>query len=146
MKGDGSDAVNDLTYLILDVIEEMRLLQPSAMIQLSKKSPDRFLKRALKIVRTGYGQPSIFNTDAIVQELVRQGKSIEDARKGGASGCVESGAFGRESLLPDRLFQPAQDPGTDPPQRRRPGQRRDDRLGQGAPADLATFDELFEAF
>ncbi|MEE4607480.1 MAG: pyruvate formate lyase family protein, partial [Desulfobacteraceae bacterium] len=86
----GDDAVNDLTYLILDVIEEMRLLQPSSMVQLSKKNPDRFIHRALKIVRTGFGQPSVFNTDAIVQELVRQGKDIGDAREGGASGCVEA--------------------------------------------------------
>ncbi|MDY0312259.1 MAG: glycyl radical protein [Desulfobacterales bacterium] len=95
----GADAVNELTYLILDVIEEMRLLQPSSMVQLSKKNPDRFIHRALKIVRTGFGQPSVFNTDAIVQELVRQGKDIGDAREGGASGCVEAGAFGREAYI-----------------------------------------------
>jgi formate C-acetyltransferase len=95
----GSDAVNALSYLILDVIEEMRLLQPSSMVQLSKKNPDRFIKRALRIVKTGFGQPSIFNTDAIVQELVRQGKTVSDAREGGASGCVEAGAFGREAYF-----------------------------------------------
>ena len=97
VKEDGSDAVNDLTYLILDVIEEMRLLQPSSSVQLSKKNPDRFLKRAAKIINTGFGQPSIFNTDVIVQELIRQGKSVEDARNGGSSGCVEVGAFGKEN-------------------------------------------------
>ncbi len=96
---DGADGVNDLTYLVLDVIEEMRLLQPSSMVQVSKKNPDRLVKRALKIIRTGFGQPSVFNTDAIVQELVRQGKRIEDARCGGASGCVESGAFGKEAYF-----------------------------------------------
>ena len=41
----------------------------------------------------------IFNTDTIIQELVRQGKSIEDARNGGASGCIESGAFGTEAYI-----------------------------------------------
>ncbi len=99
LKADGSNAVNELSYIILDVIEEMRILQPSSMVQLSKKNPDRFLKRALKIIKTGFGQPSIFNTDTIIQELVRQNKSIEDARRGGASGCVESGAFGTESYI-----------------------------------------------
>lgn len=99
VKSDGSDAVNELTFLILDVIEEMRILQPSSMIQLSKKNPDSFLHRALRIVKTGFGQPSIFNTDAIVQELLRQGKSVEDARNGGASGCVETGAFGTEAYI-----------------------------------------------
>lgn len=95
----GSDAINELSYLILDVIEEMRLLQPSSMIQISKKNPNRFLKRALKIIKTGFGQPSIFNTDAIVQELLFQGKNITDARNGGASGCVETGAFGTECYI-----------------------------------------------
>jgi len=65
----------------------------------SKKNPDSFVDRAVKIVKTGFGQPSIFNTDAIVQELVRQGKQLEDARNGGASGCVESGAFGTEAYI-----------------------------------------------
>ncbi|UCF06966.1 MAG: glycyl radical protein [bacterium] len=96
---DGEAATNELTYLILDVIEEMRLLQPSSMVQISRKSPQAFLERALRIVRTGYGQPSIFNTEAIIQELVRQGKTITDARNGGSSGCVETGAFGKESYI-----------------------------------------------
>lgn len=96
---DGEDGVNELTYLLLDVIEEMRLLQPSSMIQVSKKNPDQFIRRALKIIRTGFGQPSVFNTDAIIQEMLRQGKSLQDARNGGASGCVETGAFGKESYI-----------------------------------------------
>lgn len=99
VKADGSDAVNELSYIILDVIEEMRLLQPSSMVQISKKNPDFFVQRAVKITKTGFGQPSMFNTDAIVQQLVRQGKSVEDARNGGASGCVESGAFGTEAYF-----------------------------------------------
>ncbi len=97
LKPDGSDAVNELTYLMLDVIEEMRLLQPSSSIQVSKKNPDRFIKRAARIIRTGFGQPSVFNSDLIVQELVRMGKSVADARCGGSSGCVEVGAFGKEN-------------------------------------------------
>ena len=97
VKPDGSSAVNDLSYLILDVVEEMRILQPSSMVLLSIENPDNFIERAMQIVKTGFGQPSIFNTEAIVQELVRQGKTITDAREGGASGCVESGSFGREA-------------------------------------------------
>lgn len=99
VKEDGTDAVNEMSYLLLDVIEEMRLLQPSSMVQLSRVNPDSFIDRAVKITKTGFGQPSIFNTDAIVQELINQGKSVEDARNGGASGCVETGAFGTESYI-----------------------------------------------
>ncbi len=99
LTADGTDGVNDLTYLVLDVIDEMRLLQPSSNIQLSARNPDRFLKRACEIIRKGWGQPSIFNADTVVDELLRQGKSLEDARAGGTSGCVEVGAFGKEAYI-----------------------------------------------
>ena len=94
---DGSDAVNELSYLILDVVEEMRLPQPSACIQISKKNPDRFLRHACRVIRTGFGQPSVFNTDVIIQEMLQDGKNIVDARSGGPSGCVTVSAFGKES-------------------------------------------------
>lgn len=97
VKPDGADAVNEMSYILLDVIKEMRILQPSSMIQISEKSPDRFIHKALDIIRTGFGQPSCFNTDAIIEELLRQGKNLIDARNGGASGCVETGAFGTEA-------------------------------------------------
>ncbi len=99
LKDDGSDAVNEMSYILLDVIEEMRLLQPGSMIQVSKKNPDSFINRAIRIIKTGFGQPSVFNSDAIIQELMIQGKDLIDARKGGASGCVETGAFGTEAYF-----------------------------------------------
>ncbi len=99
LKADGTDAVNEMSYILLDIIEEMRILQPSSMVQVSKHNPDKFILRALDIVKTGFGQPSIFNTDAIIQELLNQGKNIVDARNGGASGCVETGAFGTEAYI-----------------------------------------------
>jgi pyruvate-formate lyase len=97
VKPDGTDAVNEMSYILLDVIKEMRILQPGSMVQISRKNPDRFIHKALDIISTGFGQPSCFNTEAIIQELLRQGKNITDARNGGASGCVETGAFGTEA-------------------------------------------------
>lgn len=146
VKPNGSNAVNDLTYLILDVIEEMRLLQPSTMVQVSKKNPDRLLRRVARIVRTGFGQPSIFNTDAIIQEMLRQGKSLDDARRAGCSGCVEAGAFGREAYFLSgyfnipKILELTLHNGTDP--------RTGKRLGPqtGDPRTFATFEEFCEAF
>ena len=99
LQADGSDGVNELTYLLLEVIDEMRLLQPSSNIQVSKKNPDRFIKKAGEVIRQGCGQPSVFNADAVIEEMLRQGKRIEDARCGGTSGCVETGAFGKEAYI-----------------------------------------------
>jgi pyruvate formate-lyase/glycerol dehydratase family glycyl radical enzyme len=146
LKEDGSDAVNEVTYLILDVIEEMRLLQPSSSVQVSKKNPDRFVKRAARIIRTGFGQPSVFNADLIVQELVRMGKSVADARKGGSSGCVEVGAFGKENYnltgyfnMP-KVIELTLNDGVDPRTGRRLG------LETGDPREFESFDALFDAY
>jgi len=145
LRADGSDGVNEVTYLVLEVIDEMRLLQPSSNIQLSKKNPERFLKKACEIIRKGWGQPSIFNADMVVSELVRQGKSVEDARCGGTSGCVEAGAFGKESYILTGYFnlpkvlEVTLNNGYD---------RRTDKvigIRTGDPAGFATFDELLDA-
>lgn len=143
---DGSDGVSPVTYLLLDVIEEMRLLQPSASIQVSKKNPDRFVKRAARIISTGFGQPSIFNADLVVQEMVRVGKSLPDARDGGTSGCVETGAFGKEAYILTgyfnipKMLELALNNGRDP--------RSGLQLGPhtGHPQEFATFDEVYAAF
>ena len=96
---DGENGVNEVSYLILDCMDEMKLLQPSSNVQISKKTPTKFLKRACEISRKGWGQPAFYNTEAIIQELLNAGKSIEDARRGGTSGCVETGAFGNEAYI-----------------------------------------------
>lgn len=146
VKPDGSDAVNEMSYILLDVIREMRILQPSSMVQISKKSPDRFIHKALDIIKTGFGQPSCFNTDAIIQELLKQGKSLTDARNGGASGCVESGAFGTEAYwltgyfnLP-KILELTLNNGYD---------RRTNQLvglKTGNSSDYKSFDDLMTAF
>ncbi len=143
---EGHDASNELSYLILDVIEEMRLLQPSSMVQISKKTPDRLLKRALKIIKTGFGQPSLFNTDAIIQEMVRQGKDIVDARLGGASGCVEAGVFGKESYILTGYFNLMKvleitlNNGYDPRTKKTIG------LKTGNPETFTSFEQFYQAF
>ena len=146
LKEDGSDGVNEVSYLLLDVVEEMRLLQPSASLQVSKKNPDHFIKRGARIIRTGFGQPSIFNADLIVQELVRMGKSVQDARNGGSSGCVEVGAFGKENYnltgyfnMP-KILELTLHNGLDPRTGKHTG------LETGDPRQFETFDELFEAY
>jgi len=146
LKNDGSDGVNDVTYLVLEVIDEMRLVQPSSNIQLSRKNPDEFLEAACKIIRKGWGQPSVFNADVVVEEMLRQGKTVEDARDGGTSGCVETGAFGKEAYiltgyfnLP-KILELALHDGLDP--------RTGAQLGPhtGDPASFTTFDQVMDAF
>jgi trans-4-hydroxy-L-proline dehydratase len=143
---DGSDGSNEVSHLLLEIIDEMHLLQPSSNVQLSRKTPDALLKHALKVVRKGYGFPSLFNADVVVEEQLRQGKTLEDARAGGCSGCVETGAFGKEAYILTGYFnlpkvlELALHDGVDP--------RTGARLGPatGEPSRLASVDDLFRAY
>jgi formate C-acetyltransferase len=143
---DGSNGANELSHMLLDIVDEMHLLQPSTNIQLSRKTPDAFLKHALRVVSKGYGFPSIFNVDAVVQEQLRQGKTLEDARAGGCSGCVEVGAFGKEAYILTGYFNLVKvleitlHNGFDPRTGKRIG------LETGAPSDFGCFEELFAAY
>jgi formate C-acetyltransferase len=143
---DGSDGSNELSHILLDIVDEMHLLQPSTNIQLSRKSPDHFLKHSLQVISKGYGFPSIFNADAVVQEQLRQGKSLEDARAGGCSGCVEVGAFGKEAYILTGYFnmpkclELALHDGLDPRTNRQLGPRT------GGLESLGSYDEVYAAY
>ncbi len=143
---DGSDAVNDVSFLILEVVEEMQLIQPSACVQLSTRTPEHFLRRACEVIRTGLGQPSMFNTEVIVQEMLQDGKTLADARAGGPSGCVTVSAFGKESCTLTgyinwpKILELACHDGVDP--------RTGERVGPGTgdPRAFGSFEQFFEAY
>lgn len=143
---DGRDGSNEVSHILLDIVEEMHLLQPSTNLQLSRKSPERLLHHTLRVLRHGYGFPSIFNTDAVVEEQLRQGKTVEDARAGGCSGCVEVGAFGKEAYILTgyfnlvKVFEITLNNGCDPRTGRQLGPET------GNPEEFATHKELFAAF
>lgn len=143
---DGQDGVNDVSYLILRCMDEMKLLQPSSNVQISRKTPIKFLKEACAISRKGWGQPAFYNTEAIVQELLNAGKTLADARRGGASGCVETGAFGNEAYiltgyfnLP-KILELTLNNGYDKISEKQLG------LKLGYAEDFKSYEELFEAY
>ena len=146
LTGGGTDGVNELSYLLLEVIEEIHLLQPGACIQLSRKNPDRFLHEACRVIRKGYGYPAIFNADAIVDELTGTGKTLEDARNGGVSGCVETGCFGKEAYIltgylnTPKILELALHNGRDPISGARIGPET------GDPSTFSSYEEVFGAF
>ncbi|MDD3139183.1 MAG: glycyl radical protein [Lachnospiraceae bacterium] len=143
---DGTNGVNDVSYLILECMDEMKLLQPSSNVQISKKTPQKFLKKACEVSRKGWGQPAFYNTEAIVQELLNAGKSLDDARCGGTSGCVETGAFGNEAYILTgyfnipKIFELTLNNGYDKIAKKQLG------LKTGYATDFNTYEELREAF
>ncbi|MGC9104020.1 MAG: trans-4-hydroxy-L-proline dehydratase [Candidatus Methanodesulfokora sp.] len=146
LREDGSDGVNELSYLILEVLEEMRTLQPNTAVLVSEKNPDHFLIRALKVVGPGFGEPPFFNFDGAIVKMLRQGKSLEDARKCGVSGCVETGAFGREAYILTGYFNLPKvleitlNNGVDPRTGKKIG------IETGDPRNFKSFEDLWNAF
>jgi formate C-acetyltransferase len=146
IKPDGSDAVNELSYLILDVVKEMKLIQPSACVQLSNQNPDGFLRHALGVVKEGFGQPSLFNTDVIIKEFLHAGKSLVDARAGGPSGCVTISGFGKESCTLTgymnwpKILELALHDGVDPATGKQVGPKT------GDPSGFTSFESVFDAY
>ena len=142
----GADAVSEVSYLLLEIIDQLHTLQPSSNVQISRKTPERFLHAACEVIRQGYGFPSVFNCDSVVEELLRQGKSIEDAREGGTSGCVETGAFGKEAYILTGYFNLVKileitlSAGVDPRTGKQIG------LATGDPRRFETFEDLFHAW
>lgn len=142
----GENGVNEVSYIILDTMDEMKLLQPSSNVQVSEKNPDDFVKRAVEISRKGWGQPAFYNTEELIQELLNAGKSLEDARYGGSSGCVETGCHGREAyvltgyLNVPKIFEITLNNGYDHYTKNTIG------LKTGNPEDFKSYDELKEAF
>lgn len=146
IKPDGTNGVNDVSYLLLEIVQEMRILQPSTNVQISRKNPDQFVIKAAEVIREGMGFPSVFNTDAVLEELLRQGKSLEDARTGGTSGCVEVGCFGKEAYILTGYFNLVKileitlHNGLDPITGKRIG------IETGDAARFGSLDELLAAF
>jgi len=146
LKRDGTDGTNEVSYMMLEVIEELHILQPGNSVHISTKTPDRFLQAAAKVIRQGHGYPSVFNADTYILEMVGMGKSLEDAREGGCSGCIEVGAFGKEAYLlvgylnVPKIFEVTLNNGLDPVTGKLVG------LQTGDPRDFETFEELYRAF
>ena len=143
---EGRSAANDLSFMILEIQEELHQLQPGLSIHIAECTPDDFLLAGIRVIRQGHGYPSIFNPDTYIKELVREGKTLEDAREGGCSGCIEVGAFGKEAYLltgylnTPKILEITLNNGTDPETGKQLG------LQTGDPRSFKTFDELYDAW
>lgn len=142
----GNSATNEISYIILEVQEELHELQPGLSIHIAENTPDQFLVEGIKVIRQGHGYPSVFNPDTYIKELMRDGKSLEDAREGGCSGCIEVGAFGKEAYLltgylnTPKILEITLNNGIDPESGKRLG------LETGDPRTFTSFEQLYEAW
>ena len=146
VKPDGTDGVSEMSYIMLEVIEELHILQPGNSVHIAKVTPDKFVNAAVHLIRQGHGYPSVFNPDTYIQELVNQGKTLQDAREGGCSGCIEVGAFGKEAYLltgylnVPKILEITLNNGIDPLTGKVAG------IETGDPRTFKSYEELYDAF
>ncbi|MDR0884951.1 MAG: choline trimethylamine-lyase [Clostridiales Family XIII bacterium] len=91
----GLDATNDLTYLLMDAVRHVKVYQPSLAARIHNKSPQKYLKKIVDVVRAGMGFPACHFDDTHIKMMLAKGVSIEDARDYCLMGCVEPQKAGR---------------------------------------------------
>ncbi|TXT55751.1 MAG: hypothetical protein BAJATHORv1_30131 [Candidatus Thorarchaeota archaeon] len=94
---DGEDLTNELTWLALEVIEEMNLLEPKPNIRIHRNTPQDFLLRVSEMIAQAQGSPFLLNFDEhSIEGLVWQGVPREDAWDYGIVGCLENTMQGND--------------------------------------------------
>lgn len=138
--GEGRDATRELSFLVLEAYDRMRLRQPNLHLRVHPGSDPALLRRAYEILKRGGGMPALFNDDAVVPALETLGCETRDARDYSIVGCVEWGVPGRSFPAAGAGFlnlAAALD-------RALHGGRHADEGGR--PVDFASMQALFDAF
>ena len=145
---DGEDAVNDLSYLILRSVGNMRLTQPNLSVRFHRNISQDFMMECIRVIELGFGMPSFNNDEIVVPGLLKLGVEQEDAFNYSAIGCIEIAVPGKwgyrctgmSFLNLMRVLMATLYNGLDKPS------GKVFREGTGRLEDFASFDELFRAW
>lgn len=85
---EGDDATNEMSYIVADATNAIRLAQPAVAIRLHRNTPTEFLYKILESLRIVAGVYSLFNDEMMIPYLVNLGIPLEDARGYSTEGCM----------------------------------------------------------
>jgi pyruvate formate-lyase/glycerol dehydratase family glycyl radical enzyme len=145
---DGADATNELSYMVLAAIRDVRLTQPNVSARIHAGTPDRFLMACVRTIKLGFGMPAMKNDEIIIPSLLEKGVAPEDAYDYAIVGCVEAAAPGKWGYRVTgmaflnilKVLELTLNDGTDPRTGLRP------LPGRGGLPDFGSFEELYAAF
>ncbi len=86
---EGDEITNEVTYLVLDVVEELRISDYPIAVRISPRTPNRLLRRIAEVQRRGGGMVAVYNEDLIIESLVGFGYDLAEARRYANDGCWE---------------------------------------------------------
>lgn len=92
---DYSDAVNELSFLILESVGEAKLTQPNLSARVHLNTSERFIRECTEVISTGFGMPALHNDEIIIPALLNKGVSLKDAFNYTMVGCVEVAVPGK---------------------------------------------------
>jgi len=92
---DYSDAVNELSFLILESVGEAKLTQPNLSARVHLNTSEKFLRECTEVISTGFGMPALHNDEIIIPALLNKGVSFKDAFNYTMVGCVEVAVPGK---------------------------------------------------
>lgn len=92
---DGLDAVNDLSFLILDTVGKMKLTQPNLSVRFHKNINNNFMLECIRVIEKGFGMPSFNNDEIVIPGLIKIGVEPGDAYNYSAIGCIEIAVPGK---------------------------------------------------
>lgn len=99
--GSGSDSSNELTYIFLEVMDRLRMRQPNFHARVHPGAPDRYMEKVYDVLSNGSSSPALYNDPVIVETMVKNGYTLEDARNYTAVGCVEPVCQGKSFASTD---------------------------------------------
>ena len=92
---DGKDASNEISYLCMEAMGLTGLPDPNFSLRFNEHTPHELMKTASKLIRKGFGMPSIFADDVCIPAMQSLGLDLETARDYCSIGCVEIGIPGK---------------------------------------------------
>ncbi|MBQ6553071.1 MAG: hypothetical protein IJL83_05600 [Clostridia bacterium] len=93
--GNGEDATNEVTYLILDIIEELGISDFPTTVRLNSKSDEKLLRRVAEVMRFGGGTLAAYNEEKVIEAMTAYGYPLREARGFANDGCWEVQAPGK---------------------------------------------------
>lgn len=86
---EGREVTNEVTFLVLDIVEELHISDFPIAVRLNSRTPERLLRRVAEVQRHGGGIVAVYNEEKVIAGLERMGFSIPEARTFANDGCWE---------------------------------------------------------
>ena len=94
----GREVTNEVTYLVLDVVEELHISDFPIAVRLNRRTPEKLLRRIAEVQRHGGGIVAVYNEEVVIDALVKFGYPLEEARTFANDGCWEALIPGRTTF------------------------------------------------